>query len=66
MDEILTIQEAAVMLKIGIRTVARLATARKLPAKKVGSQWRFSRRALLNFVEGNLVQATKPGKERTR
>jgi excisionase family DNA binding protein len=64
-DEILTIQEAALLLKIGKRTVAKLAIAKKIPAKKLGAQWRFSRRALLFFIEGNLGPPAK-SKEKTR
>lgn len=40
--QILTLDEVAANLKVGKRTVYRLAAARKIPAFKVGGTWRFS------------------------
>jgi excisionase family DNA binding protein len=42
-DEIFTLDEVAAYLKVGKRTVYRLAAAKKIPAFKVGGSWRFSR-----------------------
>ncbi|RWP98755.1 helix-turn-helix domain-containing protein [Mesorhizobium sp.] len=42
-DEILTIQEIAVRLKLAERTVYAMATAREFPAFKVRGQWRVKR-----------------------
>lgn len=42
-DEIFTLDEVANYLKVGKRTVYRLAAAKKIPAFKVGGSWRFSR-----------------------
>lgn len=42
-DEILTIQEIAVRLKLAERTVSAMATAREFPAFKVRGQWRVRR-----------------------
>ena len=41
--QILTLDEVAAYLKVGKRTVYRLAAAKKIPAFKVGGIWRFSR-----------------------
>ena len=41
--EILTLDDVAAYLKVGKRTVYRLASAKKIPAFKVGGTWRFSR-----------------------
>lgn len=41
--EILTLDDLAAYLKVGKRTVYRLAAAKKIPAFKVGGTWRFSR-----------------------
>jgi len=41
--EILTLDNVAAYLKVGKRTVYRLAAAKKIPAFKVGGTWRFSR-----------------------
>lgn len=41
--EILTLEDVAAYLKVGKRTIYRLAAAKKIPAFKVGGTWRFSR-----------------------
>ena len=46
-DEILTVQEVATLLKIADKTVYTMAQKGEVPAFKVGGQWR-SRRADLN------------------
>lgn len=40
-DEIFTLDDVAAYLKVGKRTVYRLAAAKKIPAFKVGGTWRF-------------------------
>lgn len=40
-QEILTIKELAEHLKVNERTIYRLASAKKIPAFKVGGSWRF-------------------------
>ena len=40
-DEILTIDEVAAYLKVGKRTVYRLAASGQIPAFKLGGTWRF-------------------------
>lgn len=42
-QDILTIKELAEHLKVNERTIYRLASAKKIPAFKVGGSWRFSR-----------------------
>lgn len=39
--EIFTLDEVAAYLKVGKRTVYRLAATKKIPAFKVGGMWRF-------------------------
>ena len=48
--EILTIEEAAELLKIGKRSVYKLAKAKKIPAKLVLNKWRFVRKDLIKWV----------------
>lgn len=50
--DILNRDQAAELLQLNPETVARLARARELPAKKVGHQWRFSRRRLEAWIGG--------------
>ena len=42
-DEVLTVREVAKYLKLDERTVYNLANQRKLPAIKLGKQWRFKK-----------------------
>jgi excisionase family DNA binding protein len=42
-DEILTVAELAEYLRVHRSTIYRLLKARKLPAFKIGSDWRFNR-----------------------
>lgn len=48
--EILTLDEAAELLRVTRRTMRQLAQAGAVPGRHVGKAWRFSRRALLDFV----------------
>ncbi|GHT91765.1 hypothetical protein FACS1894116_00860 [Betaproteobacteria bacterium] len=57
--EILTLEEVALYLKAGKRTVYRLAAARKIPAFKVGGTWRFSRSDIDRWIKEQ--STTTPG-----
>lgn len=50
--EILTIEEAAVYLQIGKRSIYKLAKERKIPGKKVLNKWRFEKESLRSWVSG--------------
>ena len=45
-DEVMTSTEAASYLKMHVKTICRLAKEGKIPARKVGSEWRFMRSVL--------------------
>jgi excisionase family DNA binding protein len=49
-SDILTVDEAAELLKIPRSSVYKLAQQRKIPAKKVGRHWRFHRGTLVNWI----------------
>jgi excisionase family DNA binding protein len=49
-NDILTIEEAAEYLRLGKRSVYKLAKAGKMPAKMVLNKWRFEREALRDWV----------------
>jgi len=53
--EFLTAREVARYLRVNQYTVYRLVTQKKLPAVKVGSQWRFRRRVLDRWLESQLT-----------
>jgi excisionase family DNA binding protein len=48
--DILTIEEAAEFLRLGKRSVYKLAKSGKIPAKMVLNKWRFEREALREWV----------------
>ncbi|MGB3715296.1 MAG: helix-turn-helix domain-containing protein [Candidatus Promineifilaceae bacterium] len=50
-DAVMTVPEVSEYLKLGESTVYRLAKDGKLPARKVGGVWRFSRRSLNNWLD---------------
>ena len=51
--ETLTLPEAAALLRIEPATVVRMAQARKIPARQIESEWRFSRSALVAWLAGD-------------
>ena len=53
--QVMTSVEAAEYLKMHVKTVCRLAKEGKIPAKKVGSEWRFLRTVLDNWLAEALV-----------
>jgi excisionase family DNA binding protein len=53
-ETLLTTKQVAEYLRIDKFTVYRLVAQRKLPAYKVGSQWRFNRTLLESWLEKNL------------
>ncbi|WP_077338804.1 helix-turn-helix domain-containing protein [Pseudocolwellia agarivorans] len=50
-DDILTIQELALYLKLNEKTAYRLASEGKLPGFKVGGSWRFKRVDIEQWIE---------------
>lgn len=49
-DEIMTIKELSVYLKINEKTIYRLAKQRRLPGVKIGGMWRFKKEAIDNLM----------------
>jgi excisionase family DNA binding protein len=48
--DVLTLEQLADLLQVDEKTVRALATAGDLPGRKVGRHWRFSRRAVLDWL----------------
>lgn len=48
--EILTMEEAAELFKVSIKTFIKLLKEEKVPARKIGREWRFSRKALIDWL----------------
>lgn len=52
-NDVMTLEETSKLLKVHPNTVRRLVKRGELPAKKVGTLWRFSRRAVMEWLEKN-------------
>jgi excisionase family DNA binding protein len=52
LNEILTVEEAAELLRFPRSTVYKLAQRGKIPAQKVGRHWRFHRATLIDWIAG--------------
>ncbi|WP_279143994.1 methylation-associated defense system helix-turn-helix domain-containing protein MAD1 [Photobacterium phosphoreum] len=50
-DDILTLKEVTVYLKLAEKTAYRLASEGKLPGFKVGGSWRFKREDLEAWID---------------
>lgn len=50
--EVLTVQAAADLLQLEKKVVLEMAEAGKLPGRKLGTEWRFSRAAILAWLAG--------------
>lgn len=48
--EILNIEEAASLLGVSIKTFNKVLHSEDMPARKIGREWKFSRRALVEWV----------------
>ena len=55
-NEILTVEEAAMMLKVDDQVVTDLLVSSELPGRHVGGAWRTTRRALVSYVDGVPLQ----------
>ena len=53
MDSLLTIEEVATFLNLSRDTVYRMAQVGKIPASKVGTQWRFRKRDIDGWLDLN-------------
>jgi excisionase family DNA binding protein len=58
LPEILTIQEMANHLRVHRSTIYRLIWRRELPVFRVGSDWRITRPALLEWVSRQTTSGT--------
>jgi excisionase family DNA binding protein len=60
-DEVfMTTEEVPAYLQVNLRTVYRLIKARKIPAVRVGRQWRFRKRDIDAWLEGQSTVAQAP------
>ncbi len=52
LPDVLTVEQAADLLQLSGKTLKRLAQAGRIPGRRVGNQWRFSRQALMDWLAG--------------
>lgn len=64
-DDILTIKEVAVYLKLTERTLYRLVQEGQVPGFKVGNSWRFKRADIERWIEDQKESVLEAGQERS-
>jgi excisionase family DNA binding protein len=52
-EEVLTLEEAAGLLRLPVESVRASALAGELPGRAFGKEWRFARTALLTWLAGD-------------
>jgi excisionase family DNA binding protein len=58
---ILNVEEAATLLGVSIKTFNKVLHQERVPARKVGREWKFSRQALIDWVgSGDSASFYKP------
>jgi len=63
--DILNIEGAADLLGVSVKTFNKVLHSENLPARKIGREWKFSRRALIDWVgSGNSMDFYREGAER--
>jgi excisionase family DNA binding protein len=55
-DELLTVSELALVLKVEVRFVRRLVAERRIPFVKVGKYVRFCRQDVTDFITSGRVE----------
>jgi excisionase family DNA binding protein len=58
--DILTIEEAASLLRIPLSSMYRLAQEGRIPAQKVGRHWRFHSQTLIQWIAKGQVSFDAP------
>ena len=48
--EILNVEEACTLLGISAKTFAKILRKGDIPGRKIGREWKFSRKALIDWV----------------
>src|SRR6266550_7968763 len=60
-ETFLTTEEVLEYLQVNLRTVYRLIKAGKIPAVRVGRQWRFRKRDIDAWLESQRPRTARPG-----
>ena len=58
-DEVLTLAEAPAFLRVAADDLLRLAVLQGLPGRKIGSEWRFLKSALQDWLRTSVPRPSK-------
>ncbi len=64
--EILNMDEAAELFNVSVKTFIKLLKEEKVPGRKIGREWRFSRAALVNWLSAGDSQAYSSSESETK
>lgn len=64
--EILNMEEAAEFFNVSIKTFIKLLREENVPARKIGREWRFSKRALVEWLAQGNSKAYSSSEQETR
>ncbi|MGI6777012.1 MAG: methyltransferase domain-containing protein [Acetivibrionales bacterium] len=64
--EILNMEEASELFGVSIKTFIKLLKEEKVPARKIGREWRFSKKALIDWLSSGDSQAYSSSETETR
>lgn len=64
--DILTLEEAAELFSVSVKTFIKLLKEEKVPARKIGREWRFSRKALIEWLSSGDSQAYSSSEAETK
>lgn len=56
-EEIMTVEEVAKLLKLKPQTVYKWAQEGRIPAAKLGKEWRFRRRILDEWIDSQIMES---------
>jgi excisionase family DNA binding protein len=63
-DEVMTIKEAAVYLKVKPVTIYKLLNQKKIPGIKISGAWRFKREILDIWIDAGISEAALEAKNK--
>jgi excisionase family DNA binding protein len=65
-DEVLTIEDAAELMKLAPKTIKKMMKEGTIPGRRIGRQWRTTKRALLDCIDGRGIDEGGTGENRSR
>lgn len=59
LEKLITLEEVAEYLRLSVHTIYKMAQQGRIPAYKVGKQWRFRKKTIDQWVEKGKLQKAK-------